>query len=92
MEQKTNGRYVGKVKWYNDHRGYGFIATEKHGDFYFHATGLLHVEEELLKAGEIVTFTLLDGPKGVRAINIQRITLADLEGANNHESKQIRKE
>ena len=74
--------YVGKIKWFNESRGYGFIDTEEHGDFYFHATGILNVSEAMLKAGELVSFTTLDGPKGIRAINVKRITLADLRGAN----------
>ena len=82
--------YVGKVKWFNEHRGYGFIATEGQGDFYFHATGLLNVSEELLKAGELVSFTTIPGPKGIRAVNVQRITLADLRGANNGKNNEHR--
>jgi CspA family cold shock protein len=85
---ETNGHYIGKVKWYNEHRGYGWIATDGQGDFYFHATGLLRIDEPLLKAGELVSFTTLPGPKGIRAINVQRITLADLKGANNHEDER----
>ena len=80
----TNGKYVGKVKWFNEHRGYGFIATEHNGDFYFHATGLARVDEPPLKFGEIVSFTTIPGPKGIRAINVQRLSLTDLGGANNH--------
>jgi CspA family cold shock protein len=90
MSEKTNGVYVGKVKWFNEHRGYGWIATEERGDFYFHATGLLRVDEPLLKAGELVTFTTVSSPKGIRAVNIQRVTLADLR-ANNHEHERNRK-
>lgn len=82
--------YVGKIKWYNEHRGYGYIATESDGDFYFHATGVLNVGEELFKAGEIVTFTAIDSPKGIRAINVQRITLSDLRRTNNENERTER--
>lgn len=78
--------YVGKVKWFNEHRGYGFIVTED-GDFYFHATGLLNVGEPPLKFGEVVSFTLLPSPKGVRAVNVKRIALTDLRGAYNEKSE-----
>jgi len=92
MSEKTNGVYVGKVKWFNEHRGYGWIATEERGDFYFHATGLLRVDEPPLKYGELVSFRIIPGPKGIRAVDISRITLSDLkEGAKNHEDERNRK-
>ncbi len=67
-----NGVFEGKVKWYSEAKGYGWIATGEHGDFYFHGSNVLVDGSPTLKASEVVTFTVISAPKGPRAINVQR--------------------
>lgn len=66
------GRITGRVKWFNNAKGYGFILAENGGDDYFvHYSSIQMDGYKTLKAGQLVSFDLLDGPKGIHAINIR---------------------
>jgi CspA family cold shock protein len=52
----------GTVKWFNDAKGFGFIA---------HYSGIASSGFKSLKEGQRVTFDVIDGPKGRQASNIQ---------------------
>lgn len=59
----------GKVKFYNETKGFGFIAEDETGTEYFvHATGLVD-EWRGLREGETVEFELEEGRKGLNAVN-----------------------
>jgi len=64
----------GKVKWFNDKKGFGFIETENDGDIFVHYSG---IEESggfrSLKEGEEVTFEIEQSPKGPQAIKVKRV-------------------
>ena len=61
---------TGKVKFYNVAKGYGFITNVTDSkDYFFHFTGLV----DQVKQDEQVTFTLVDGERGIKAVNIQLI-------------------
>ncbi|MCB1693796.1 MAG: cold shock domain-containing protein [Pseudomonadales bacterium] len=63
---------TGRVKWFNNAKGYGFILPEDGGEDYFvHYSSILMDGYKTLKAGQLVSFELLEGPKGSHAINIQ---------------------
>jgi cold shock protein len=58
----------GKVKFYNYSKGYGFINDDETGtDIFVHATGL----KEKIKDGDVVTFEITEGKKGLNAVNVQ---------------------
>jgi len=58
----------GKVKFYNSAKGFGFICDEKTGEEIFvHATGL----KADIYEGDVVTFELTQGKKGMNAIEVQ---------------------
>lgn len=60
----------GKVKFYNDSKGFGFIATTEEGnDVFVHSSGLL----DNVKENDNVSFEVQRGPKGLNAINVKRI-------------------
>ncbi len=62
---------TGTVKWFNNAKGYGFIEPEKGGDDIFvHYSTITMEGYKSLKAGQAVTFTLADGPKGIHATEI----------------------
>jgi len=63
---------TGRVKWFNNAKGYGFILSEEGGDDYFaHYSSIQMEGYKTLKAGQLVEFEILEGDKGSHAINIQ---------------------
>jgi len=62
----------GKVKWFNDAKGFGFITTEDGTDAFVHHSDILGQGFKTLAEGEAVTFELTQGPKGPKAIKVQK--------------------
>ncbi len=62
----------GKVKWFNDAKGFGFITTEDGTDAFVHHSDILGQGFKTLAEGESVTFELAQGPKGPKAIQVQK--------------------
>jgi CspA family cold shock protein len=61
----------GKVKWFNNAKGYGFINEEgKSEDLFAHYSAIKMDGYKTLKAGQAVTFEIIQGPKGLHAIEI----------------------
>lgn len=61
----------GKVKWFNDQKGYGFIsAEERRGEVFFHASAVLGEGATHLSEGDLVTFELIDSERGPKASNV----------------------
>ena len=62
---------VGKVKWFNNAKGFGFIVPEDGGeDIFAHYSTIQMDGYRSLKAGQEVTFDVQQGPKGLHAENI----------------------
>ncbi|MFQ3208409.1 MAG: CspA family cold shock protein [Glaciecola sp.] len=62
---------VGKVKWFNNAKGFGFIVPEDGGDDIFaHYSTIKMDGYRSLKAGQEVTYEVQQGPKGLHAENI----------------------
>ncbi|MGC8743799.1 MAG: cold-shock protein [Verrucomicrobiia bacterium] len=64
----------GKVKWFDAHKGYGFIQQEGGRDIFVHHTDIVGAGFKALKEGEVVRFELVEGEKGPKAVNVQRMT------------------
>lgn len=60
----------GKVKWYNEVKGYGFIESETGEDIFVHRTGLVSPYNGLQPDEEVV-FEITEGEKGLSAINVK---------------------
>jgi CspA family cold shock protein len=61
----------GQVKWFNNAKGFGFILPEDGGaDLFAHYSAIGMEGYKTLKAGQNVTFDLVQGPKGPHAANI----------------------
>lgn len=63
----------GKVKWFNNAKGYGFIIEEgKDEDLFAHFSAIQMDGYKTLKAGQAVKFDIIQGPKGLHAVNIRQ--------------------
>jgi len=62
----------GTVKWFDNHKGYGFITPESGKDVFVHHSAIKGEGYKSLDEGQQVSFELEQGPKGDRAINVVR--------------------
>ena len=63
-------RSTGKVKWFNDAKGYGFITMEGGEDVFVHFSAIQAQGFRSLAEGAAVEFDLVQGPKGLQAANV----------------------
>lgn len=63
----------GKVKWFDNRRGFGFIVPETGGDVFVHYSAIQGHGYRKLKPGEPVEFELVEGDKGSKAQNVRRV-------------------
>jgi cold shock protein len=63
----------GKVKWFSNTKGYGFIEQPGSPDVFVHYSAIQADGYRTLKQGEMVEFTMIDGPKGPQAETVRRI-------------------
>ncbi len=63
-------RVTGTVKWFNDAKGYGFIAREDGDDVFVHYSAISGSGFRSLNEGQAVEFDVVDGPKGKQAANV----------------------
>ncbi len=65
-------RVTGTVKWFNDAKGYGFLAREDGEDVFVHYSAISGSGFRSLNEGQAVEFDVVDGPKGKQAANVTR--------------------
>jgi CspA family cold shock protein len=84
------GMSVGKVKWFNNAKGFGFINTDaregrdedgKEIDFFAHYSAIDMNGYKTLKAGQAVYFDIVQGPKGLHAVKIMDKVAIDAAAA-----------
>ena len=63
----------GKVKWFNEQKGYGFISRDDGDDVFVHYSEIVSEGFKTLVEDQAVTFELKEGPKGLQATNVQVI-------------------
>ena len=65
-------RETGKVKWFNNAKGYGFIERASGGDVFVHHTAIQADGYRTLEEGQQVEFTVVQGPKGLQAQEVTK--------------------
>ncbi len=60
----------GKIKWFSDSKGYGFIEQEDGPDVFVHFSAIQTEGFKSLNEGDKVQFEITDGPKGPQAVNV----------------------
>ena len=68
-------RITGKVKWFNNAKGYGFIERDGGSDVFVHFSAVQGNGFRTLEEGQAVEFEIVDGPKGPQAGNVTKVEL-----------------
>lgn len=63
----------GRVKWFNDKKGFGFIETKDQGDVFVHYSAIVSDGFRTLSEGESVAFEVERGPKGPQAVKVRKL-------------------
>ena len=61
---------TGKVKWFNNEKGYGFIESEQLADIFVHYSAIVKDGFKTLSEGSIVSFKLVETSKGLQAQDV----------------------
>ena len=75
----------GKVKWFNDAKGFGFIAQESGPDVFVHFTAIQADGFRSLAEGDAVEFDVAQGPKGLQAQNVRKVATPRFDGGEDIE-------
>lgn len=65
---------IGRVKWFNNSKGYGFIGRDDGADVFVHYTALTGDGYRTLQEGDTVEFEIVQGPKGPQAANVAKVS------------------
>jgi CspA family cold shock protein len=63
----------GRVKWFNNEKGYGFIDHKSGEDIFVHYSAIKQDGYKTLSENQIVNFDLIETPKGLQAINVKAV-------------------
>lgn len=67
---------VGKVKWFSNEKGYGFIETSDGEDIFVHFTGIVSEGFRTLEEGQEVSFEIIEGNRGPQAANVLKLEMS----------------
>lgn len=74
-QQKETGR----VKWFNEKKGFGFIVNQNGDDIFVHYKDIICEGFKTLGENEQVSFVLDKGPKGYKALNVSRLAESEVK-------------
>ena len=61
----------GRIKWYKEKKGYGFVTTNEHGDIFLHKSGIKEYGHFGLQKDDPVTFEIKETSRGKQAVNLR---------------------
>ena len=64
----------GRVKWFNNEKGYGFIDYPEGADIFVHYSAIKQDGYKTLSEGQVVEFDLIETAKGLQAINVLAVS------------------
>lgn len=64
----------GRVKWFDNRKGFGFIIGERGEDIFIHYSAIVTEGFRTLNDGELVRYEVIQGPKGMLARGVQRVS------------------
>ena len=67
---------LGKIKWFKNEKGYGFIEGEHDEDIFVHYSAIKQDGYKSLSEGQMVEYELLETEKGLQAINVKEVSNA----------------
>ena len=70
---------IGKIKWFNNEKGYGFIDGNNGEDIFVHYSAIKQDGYKGLSEGQIVEYELLETEKGLQAINVKEVSNATVK-------------
>jgi CspA family cold shock protein len=70
METGMSKRMMGTVKWFNASKGYGFLGNDNGDDVFVHFSKINADGFRRLEKGQIVEFSVEEGPKGLQAVDV----------------------
>jgi CspA family cold shock protein len=70
--QQEECSLIGKVKWFNNSKGFGFIGRDDGPDVFVHYTAIAGDGYKSLQEGESVEFEIVQGPKGPQAAEVRK--------------------
>ena len=70
---------VGKIKWFNNEKGYGFIEGANDEDIFVHYSAIKQEGYKSLAEGQTVEYELLETEKGLQAINVKEVSSATVK-------------
>jgi cold shock protein len=63
----------GKIKWFDNKKGFGFIAQDSGKDVFVHHTSIVGAGFKTFEEGDIVSYEIVPSEKGLKAENVQRV-------------------
>jgi len=71
-ELQEQRKMIGKVEWFNNAKGYGFLGRDDGPDVFVHYSAILGDGYRSLEEGDSVEFEIVQGPKGPQAANVRK--------------------
>jgi CspA family cold shock protein len=65
---------TGRIKWFNNSKGYGFIGRDDGADIFVHYSAITGDGYRTLQEGDTVEFEIVQGPKGPQASNVVKVS------------------
>lgn len=73
VEMRCRKMMVGRVKWFNNEKGYGFIEYKENEDVFVHYSAIEVDGYKTLSEGQLVEFKLVETSKGYQALNVRLV-------------------